>query len=200
MIVAETQQNTSYKLPPSGLVLGSLVRILDLGTQKVTWQGAVKMQRKVMFTFELHGDGYAMEDGKPMVQSKRYTLSLNQQSGLRADLESWAGKGLTDDQLKGFNLKDLLGKWAYLNLTHTERDGKTYCNIMGLNPVPSSVAKAGFPDIANPFVYLNLQEYDKAVFESLSDGLKKVIMESAEWQNCNGGAIATNEELNDIPF
>lgn len=87
-----------------------------------------------------------------------------------------------------------------MNLTHTDRDGKTYCNIMGLNPVPSSVAKAGFPPIANPFVYLNLQEYDNAVFESLSDGLKKVIMESAEWQNCNGGSIATNEELNDIPF
>jgi hypothetical protein len=198
MIVAETQQNTSYKLPPSGLVLGSLVRILDLGTQKVTWQGAVKMQRKVMFTFELHGDGYAMEDGKPMVQSKRYTLSLNQQSGLRADLESWAGKGLTDEQLKGFNLKDLLGKWAYLNLTHTDRDGKTYCNIMGLNPVPSNVAKAGFPPIANPFVYLNLQEYDNAIFESLSDGLKKVIMESAEWQNCN--VTGNSIEDDPIPF
>ena len=200
MIVAETQQNSSYKLPPSGLVLGTLVRILDLGTQKVTWQGAVKMQRKVMFTFELHGDGYAMDDGKPMIQSKRYTLSLNAQSGLRADLESWAGKGLTEEQLKGFNLKDLLGKWAYLNLTHTDRDGKTYCNIMGLNPVPSSVAKAGFPPIANPFVYLNLQEYDQAVFDGLSDGLKKVITESAEWQNRNGGSPNEPDELNDIPF
>jgi hypothetical protein len=198
MIVAETQQNTSYKLPPSGLVLGSLVRILDLGTQKVTWQGAVKMQRKVMFTFELHGDGYAMDDGKPMIQSKRYTLSLNAQSGLRADLESWAGKGLTEEQLKGFNLKDLLGKWAYLNLTHTERDGKSYCNIMGLNPVPSSVAKAGFPPIENPFVYLNLQEYNQAIFDGLSDGLKKVIMESAEWQNRN--AVGESIEDDPIPF
>jgi len=200
MIVAETQQNSNFKLPPSGLVLGSLVRILDLGTQKVTWQGAIKMQRKVMFTFELHGDGYAMDDGKPMIQSKRYTLSLNAQSGLRADLESWAGKGLSEEQLKGFNLKDLLGKWAYLNLTHTDRDGKTYCNIMGLNPVPSSVAKAGFPPIANPFVYLNLQEYDQTVFDGLSDGLKKVITESAEWQNRNGGSHNEPDELNDIPF
>ena len=198
MIVAETQQNSNFKLPPSGLVLGSLVRILDLGTQKVTWQGAVKMQRKVMFTFELHGDGYAMDDGKPMIQSKRYTLSLNAQSGLRADLESWAGKGLSEDQLKGFNLKDLLGKWAYLNLTHTDRDGKTYCNIMGLNPVPSSVAKAGFPPIANSFVYLNLQEYDQTVFDGLSDGLKKVITESAEWQNCN--VTSNSIEDDPIPF
>jgi hypothetical protein len=197
MIVAETSGPTDYKLPPSGLVLGTLIRILDLGTQKVNWQGTVKMQHKVMFTFELHGDGYTMDDGKPMIQSKRYTLSLNQQSGLRADLESWGGKGLTEEQLKGFNLKDLLGKWAYLNLTHTERDGKTYCNIMGLNPVPSSVAKAGFPEISNPFVYLNLNEYDQKVFEGLSDGLKKVIMESAEWQNRNE---TDAPELNDIPF
>ena len=200
MIVAETKGTSDYKLHPSGLAMGTLVRILDLGTQKVTWQGAVKMQRKVMFTFELHGEGYAMDDGKPMVQSKRYTLSLNQQSGLRADLESWAGKGLSEDQLKGFNLKDLLGKWAYLNLTHSEREGKTYCNIMGLNPVPSQVAKAGFPEIVNPFVYLNLQEYDKTIFDGLSDGLKKVIMESAEWQNCNGGSPNEPDELNDLPF
>ena len=198
MIVAETKGTSDYKLPPSGLVMGSLVRILDLGTQKVTWQGAVKMQRKVMFTFELHGEGYQMDDGKPMVQSKRYTLSLNQQSGLRADLESWAGKGLTEEQLKGFNLKDLLGKWAYLNLTHTERDGKTYCNIMGLNPVPSSVAKAGFPPIANSFVYLNLQEYDQTIFDGLSDNLKKVISESAEWQNRN--ALCESIEDDPIPF
>jgi len=199
MIVAETKGSSDYKLPPSGLVLGTLVRILDLGTQKVTWQGAVKMQRKVMFTFELHGEGYQMDDGKPMVQSKRYTLSLNQQSGLRADLESWAGKGLTEDQLKGFNLKDLLGKWAYLNLTHTDRESKTYCNIMGLNPIPSQVAKAGFPEIVNPFVYLNLQEYDQKVFDGLSDGLKKVISESAEWQNCNG-EIDNSIDDDPIPF
>lgn len=197
MIVAETVGNSDYKLPPSGLVLGALVRVIDLGTQKVTWQGAVKMQHKVMFTFELHGDGYTMDDGKPMVQSKRYTLSLNQQSGLRADLESWGGKGLTEEQLKGFNLKDLLGKWAYLNLTHTDREGKTYCNVMGLNPVPSSVAKVGFPPIANPFVYLNLKEFDQQVFDGLSEGLKKVIMESAEWQNRDA---VEAPELNDIPF
>jgi len=36
--------------------------------------------------------------------SKRYTMSLGEQSTLRKDLESWRGKKFTPEELQGFDL------------------------------------------------------------------------------------------------
>ena len=121
MIIRENRTESTFKIPPSGSFLGRLYRILDLGTQKVEWQGAIKMQRKLMFSFELHGednDGQALttNDGKPLMISKRYTMSLGEQSTLRKDLESWRGKKFTAEELLGFDLNVLLGKFACVML------------------------------------------------------------------------------------
>ena len=44
MIITGNTSSKEFKLPPAGLHLARLYRIIDLGTQKVEWQGVVKMQ------------------------------------------------------------------------------------------------------------------------------------------------------------
>jgi hypothetical protein len=210
MIIRENRTESTFKLPPSGSHLGRLYRILDLGTQKVEWQGAIKMQRKLMFSFELHGednDGQALttNDGKPLMISKRYTMSLGEQSTLRKDLESWRGKKFTAEELLGFDLNVLLGKLAMCNVTHNDREGKTYANLSGLSQVPAALKKMPEPTGVNDLMIFSLDAFDQAKFDSLSDGLKDIIKKSAEWRGTNGEeeankavAIATLDD--DMPF
>jgi hypothetical protein len=210
MIIRENRTESTFKLPPSGSHLGRLYRILDLGTQKVEWQGAIKMQRKLMFSFELHGednDGQALttNDGKPLMISKRYTMSLGEQSTLRKDLESWRGKKFTAEELLGFDLNVLLGKLAMCNVTHNDREGKTYANLSGLSQVPAALKKMPEPTGVNELMIFSLDAFDQAKFDSLSDGLKDIIKKSAEWRGTNGEeeankavAIATLDD--DMPF
>jgi hypothetical protein len=191
MIIRENRTESTFKLPPSGSHLGRLYRILDLGTQKVEWQGAIKMQRKLMFSFELHGednDGQALttNDGKPLMISKRYTMSLGEQSTLRKDLESWRGKKFTAEELLGFDLNVLLGKFAMCNVTHNDREGKTYANLSGLSQVPAALKKMPEPIGVNELMIFSLDAFDQAKFDSLSDGLKDIIKKSAEWRGTNG--------------
>jgi hypothetical protein len=210
MIIRENRTESTFKIPPSGSFLGRLYRILDLGTQKVEWQGAIKMQRKLMFSFELHGednDGQALttNDGKPLMISKRYTMSLGEQSTLRKDLESWRGKKFTAEELLGFDLNVLLGKFAMCNVTHNDREGKTYANLSGLSQVPAALKKLPEPVGVNDLMIFSLDAFDQAKFDSLSDGLKDIIKKSAEWRGTNGEeeankAVAAATLDDDMPF
>lgn len=194
MIIRETRTETTFKLPPSGSHLGRLYRILDLGTQKVEWQGAVKMQRKLMFSFELHGDDndgqpLTTPDNKPLMISKRYTMSLGEQSTLRKDLEAWRGKKFTGEELLGFDLQVLLGKFAMCNVTHNDREGKTYANLSGLSQVPAALKKMPEPNGVNDLMMFSLDEFNQAKFDGLSEGLKDIIKKSAEWRGISGEVL-----------
>ena len=139
-----------FRSPPAGSFLSRLYRIVDLGTQTTEWMGKKKMQRKIICMFELHGednDGQPLttDEGKPLIISKRYTMSLGEQSTLRKDLESWSGRKLTADELLGFDVSKLLGKFAMCNVTHNDRDGKTYANLSGLSQVPAAIKKLPEP-------------------------------------------------------
>jgi hypothetical protein len=168
------------------------------------------MQRKLMFSFELHGednDGQPLttNDGKPLMISKRYTMSLGEQSTLRKDLESWRGKKFTAEELLGFDLNVLLGKFAMCNVTHNDREGKTYANLSGLSQVPAALKKLPEPVGVNDLMIFSLDAFDQAKFDSLSDGLKDIIKKSAEWRGTNGEeeankAVAMATLDDDMPF
>lgn len=205
MIITGNTSTKEFKLPPAGLHLARLYRIIDLGTQKVEWQGVVKMQHKLMFTFELLGDDdLKMDDGKPLIISKRYTMSLGEQSTLRKDLEAWRGSKMTPEELKAFDLTQLLGKFAMANITLSERDGKNYANLSGLTQVPKAI-QATVPQGVNDTMIFDLSKFDQKLFDSLSDGIKKIIEQSAEYRGSKGDSVdEINKRINtiddDVPF
>ena len=143
MIISDNSKE--FKIAPAGLHMARLYSIIDLGHQSVEWAGESKIMHKVVLTWELHGDDDAglplkTDDGKPLIVSKRYTVSLGDQARLRQDLEAWSNKKMTAEDRKNFDLKNLLGKFCMVNITHSE-DGK-YANISGISPVPSALRSA----------------------------------------------------------
>jgi hypothetical protein len=212
-LVAKSEGSSSSFVPvPTGMHLARCYRIIDLGTQESTYMGNVKHLPKVMFQFEVHsedGEGNATvtSKGDPMTVSKNFTLTLAEKSTLRKDLQTWRGKDFTADELKGFELKNVLGQWAMISVVETENNGKTYTNIATINPVPSNIRKVGLPDGHNDLKLFSIADADLALFESFSDGLKDKIRKSPEWERLHGGpsvgsAPSANfdDMENDLPF
>ena len=85
--------NTSFEQPPTGSHVGRCISIIDLGTQRTTYEGEAQIKHQVILRWELSNE--LMESGehvgKPFTVSRFYTASLHEKSGLRKDLASWRG-------------------------------------------------------------------------------------------------------------
>jgi len=213
MIIAKQSSNATsdFKLPPAGSFVARLYRIIDIGTQTTEWMGKRKMQRKIIAMFELHGednDGQPLQtaEGKPLIVSKRYTLSLDEKATLRKDLEAWRGKAFTQEELDGFNLEVLLGKCCMVNVTHSTYDGKEYANIANISQVPAALKKLGEPKGVNELMIFTLDPLDQDKFKKLSECMQGVNKKTAEYRNTfepNAPAVtsAPSELIDDdIPF
>lgn len=173
-----------FKIAPAGNHLARLYSCIDLGHQSVDWKGETKIMHKVVLTWELHGEDdsgekLVTEDNKPLIVTKRYTVSLGDQSTLRKDLESWSGKKMTVEDRKNFDLKNLLGKFCMLSVVHSE-DGK-FANVSTISAVPSAMRNS-LPDGINPITHFWLQEFDQAKYDALPKYYKEKITESSEWR------------------
>jgi hypothetical protein len=204
MIITDTQRD--FKIAPAGLHMARLYSIIDLGHQATEWAGETKIMHKVVLTWELHGNDnddqpLQTDDKKPLIVSKRYTVSLGDQARLRQDLEAWSNKKMTPEDRKNFDLKNLLGKFCMVNITHSE-DGK-YANISGISPVPSALRNAQ-PEGVNLTKIFWLQDYKQDDYDALPKYYKEKIAESSEWRGQK--AREANEpksddtNLDDIPF
>jgi hypothetical protein len=196
-LVVKDSSTSSFIPVPPGMHLARCYRIIDLGTQKSEYMGNVKNVKKVMIQFEVHsedseGNSLTTSDGKPMTMSKNYTAILAEKAALRKDLEAWRGKPFTDAEKNGFELKNILGQWAMITVGQSENNGKTYTNILNINPVPANLKKAGLPDGYNELKIFSIDEADMELFESFSDGLKDKIRLSPEWERLHGKATYDN--------
>jgi hypothetical protein len=212
MAVIAANNGGDFKPTPQGNHIGRCYRVIDLGTHKREYQGKPKgAARKVMIAWELLGEDeegapLKMEDGRPLSISKRYTLSLGEKANLRSDLEAWRGRAFTDDELAGFDLKQLLGVYAMVNVKHEKKDAKTYANVAGLAPLPKAMRETR-PAPVNPPQFFDVTEPDMAMFEKFSDNMKELINSCHEWNKETANAAAQRQENggvsgmdDDIPF
>lgn len=205
----------NFERCPPGVHLARCYRIVDLGTQKSEYMGQPKFLHKIMIGWEIHGTDdngtpIRMQDGRPFAIFKNYTLSWSEKANLRLDLQSWRGKPFTQEEMRRFDLKNVLGAWCMLNVIEREKDGKTYTNINGVTPVPGVIKQAGMPEAVNKNELFNLQEPNMEMFNGFSDNLKAKISASPEWQRLQGKAetpaakpskpSAFEEEDDSIPF
>jgi hypothetical protein len=214
MIITGTNSDRKqFQIAPAGTHLARLYRIIDLGTQMREYEGKVTMSRKAKFFFELHGEdaeGKALTttDGKPLIQSREYTVSLNEKANLRRDLEAWRGKAFSEDELKGFDISNILGHFCMVNISHRQKGDMTYADLKGVSAVPSIYKKQGLPEGINTTMIFNLDKFDETMFDSLSENIKETIKKSPEYrsigeqskayQEASGGSVADMD--NDIPF
>jgi hypothetical protein len=151
-----------------------------------------------------------MKDGRPFAIFKNYTLSWSEKANLRLDLQSWRGKAFTQEEMRKFDLKNVLGAWCMLNvIERAGQNGKTYSNVDSVAPVPAMIKQNGLPAAVNDNEMFNLQDPDMAIFANFSDHLKAKIQSSPEWEKLkdlspalaqSAKSIAYDDGDSDIPF
>ena len=201
-----------FEAAPAGLHLGRLYQILHVGTSQSEWQGEIKMENKIIFQFELHGEDdsgkpLVATNGKPYIVNKYYNLTMHEKSKLRAHLTSWLK--INFDELaknkEAFNFKKLLGQFAMVNVV-LSANGKTA--IDSLLPVPAVYLKAGLPEGVNEVFMFEVLNFDQEKFEKLSQGRKEMVLKSFEYRSIQEGKkpkqtdpVESDDFSNDsIPF
>ena len=177
--------------------------LFDLGTsyQEGMFAGD---RHQVVIMWEVPGELIEVErDGRrvtlPRAISKRYTLSLNEKSNLRKDLQAWRGKAFTDDELRGFDLKNVLGKGCQLQIIHTtNQQGFVRAKIAAIMALPKG--QSATPP-ANLLGYYSFAD-GGAVPESAPPWIVEEMKKSHEWKAMAGqqGATASTITEEDIPF
>jgi hypothetical protein len=149
------------------------IRIIDLGTQVKTFEGKEIIKREVLFVWELPTE--LLQDGEragmPYTVSKFYRQSLHEKSSLRHDLMTW--------------LQDKYGAWEATG------DPKLLLGLACLVTVAGGRVQAVIkptkgmtvPKVVHPTVYFSLDdgEFDRSIYESLTDGVKNIIANSPEF-------------------
>lgn len=179
MILSDTG-GTSFEQPPTGSHAARCIAVIDLGTQRTTYEGEAQIKRQVIVRWELSNELMTEGDhkGKPFTVSKFYTASLHEKAGLRKDLQSWRGRDFTADELKGFDLKNVLGQPCMLSVGLSEKGKAKVTSVMGL-PKGMTV-----PHQVNPSFHFSLaaEQYREADYEVLSKGFKEMVTASPEYQ------------------
>ena len=136
MKIGYTKQADTDDLHPAGAFAAVCTRVLDLGDQESTWNGETKVRPMLRVYWQTeHG-----------VVSRRYTASMYERSALRRDLESWRGKRFTDQEADAFDTDSILKQPALLTVMHRESNGRTFANVGGVAPLPSSMSAPEPPE------------------------------------------------------
>ena len=156
-LIAKDKGGGDFTPIPEDLHLAVCYGIWDIGTQfSERWGKAV---HKVVIVWEIPGcRGEFEQDGVkkdlPRAISKRYTLSLHKKADLRKDLESWRGRKFSDEELKGFDVKKLLGVPCQIQVLHTKNEDKVYVNIAAITKAPAGTKIT--PE--NPLKFFSFEE------------------------------------------
>lgn len=192
----------------AGTYTATCYRFIDKGTHQTEYQGQQKTRREIMIGWEIANE--FMDDGKPFTISKTYTWSMAEKATLRKDLEAWRGKPFVADDFKGpnrFNTKKLIGVPCTLTVSAQEgRDGKEYTKVTAVGQVMKGMKP---PALINRTAYLSLDaaDFDRDVFNDLSDKLRETIAKSPEYLALTQGEYSNEyrgadraPEDQDIPF
>lgn len=143
--------------------------VIDAGTYQAVCYGVVAVgtlpsnnpafaaKPKIIIIWELPNEraDFGEKKNQPRAISSRYTLSLHKKATLRKVLESWRGKGFTDEEASSFEIDKLIGANCLLNVIHNTSGDKTYANVATVSPLAKGMVK--FTN-ENPRLYFNLAE------------------------------------------
>jgi hypothetical protein len=167
-----------FELAPEGTHPARCYRIIDLGTQQTEYKkGELKLQKKVILTFELLGEE-KMEDDKPFSINQEYTASLADKAKLRAHLESWRGKAFNEAELSGFDIRKLLVVPCLVTVTHKiSGAGNKYAIV---NNVTKPISGMTVADGVNPQTYFEIEQYGTEAFTTLPEWIQKKVLVAKE--------------------
>lgn len=181
MILSENQKS-DYKPIDEGTYVAVCCHLIDIGDHYSEQYD--KSQHKCLVNFELFDAGTVQVDDREVNRtlSSRYTMSFNKKSTLRKDLRAWRGREFTDEELKRFDLKNILGAYCQLGIIHqTSGNGNIYANIASIMSLPKGFAK---PEQTNTMLYWDFEESEigDSVWQLIPEWVRKIIEESETYQ------------------
>ena len=152
--------------------------LVDLGMQKNETYG--NTSRKVLIGWQIPDETVEINgEAQPRTTSKRYTMSLNENANLRADLAAWRGRDFTQQELSAFDLRNIVGAPCLINIIHKDNNGKRYANISSIMALPKGMPKPQM--IGNPTIF-DLDEDPVSDVEKLPKWIAEVIYKSDTYQ------------------
>ena len=209
MIAKENQNPRPSREPISaGMHQARCYGLFDLGTHYD--EKFLKEKRELIIMWEVPGERIQIErEGKTLDLArtipKKYTLSLHEKARLRHDLESWRGRPFTTDELGGFDMKAILGKPCLLNITHVQKDDKTYANVGAITPLMKGMNAT---EQENPSASFSFDDGSNVFPESMPEWVCDIAAKSKEWvaiedkKKAPAAAPAPKEQAKDenVPF
>jgi hypothetical protein len=191
-----------FKPVPAGNHVGVCSMVIDFGKQKIQsamFGESVKHQVYVAWELPHETIEWTDKDGHersgPMRIGRTYTLSLHENAALRGDLESWRGRPFTEEERKGFDIARLAGVPAMVNVTHEEKNGKTYANVAAVTPLPKGMERPQLSDAALVYDDENPRAYDH-----LPEWAQKKVDAQVKEEPQREPAMADGDLNDDIPF
>jgi hypothetical protein len=177
-IIATDNGGKEFQRLEPGMHQAVCSHVIDLGEQ----DGQFGKKHQVAICWETVDK---MSDGRPFMQSKIYTLSLNEKATLRHHLEMWRGSAFTVQELAGFDIEALQGVNCYLSVMDRPKGDKIYTEITAINKLPANVTKIVPVGQAAPAWILKIKD-------------KGVPMDKNGWPVEQPDPIP--EDNNDLPF
>lgn len=201
-IIAEKKEGGNFQQVEPGMYPARCYSMIEIGTIETEFNGEKKKAHKVAITWELPTETAVFKEEKgpePFVVSKTYTLSMHEKSTLRKDLESWRGKGYTEEEARRFDITKLLGQPCNLNVIHVpgaKEPNKTYVQVASISPLMKGQV---CPPQVNPTKVLSYDAFNWEVFDALSEYMKDKIKSSDEYQKLVEPQ-ATHTSSDDLPW
>lgn len=205
-ILATDTGGKDFKKVPPGAHFAICNMVVDCGLQEGFQK---KPQHKIYIRWEVPDERVAYEkDGKaiegPCSIGRFYTLSLSEKANLRKDLENWRGRTFTEDELKGFDIENVLGKPCQIMVTHDQSGTKTYANVTGLMGVSKDQKeRASKAKPENEPISFSLDDPDEKKFGRLPNWLQEKINERMSPADMKPAPLASKKDDefdDDIPF
>jgi len=215
-IIAQQTNNGGGQTVPAGTHVARCYQIIHIGTIPDTFQGEDRLVDKVRLVFELPLETADFGKGEqPFSIGRDFTLSMHEKSGLRAFVQSWLGKSMSDSDAAKFDIGTLLGKEAMVSVMHrTANTGRTYADLKGASPLAKGMTCP--PQVNSAF----LLDYDSEDFDlrfkMLPEWLQNKVSSSAEFSQRldraadqmnnakamleQSGLVQSTDDTDDMPF
>ena len=155
-LIVKNTGNSDFVILEAGVYIGTVVSLVDIGEQYSEKYG--NYTRNVIISWELAGVTVEINgETKPRIISKEYNMSFNEKAHLRKDLESFRGRKFNNDELSGFDLRNILNKSCQLQIINLTKGDKVFANIGAIMSLSKGTPA---PTILSTITFIDLDDKD----------------------------------------
>lgn len=209
--VSDTGGGGDFTPVPEGTHFAVCDMVVDLGKQRTTYMGDTTIKHQVYIRWQIPAERVEWTDGEgvkkegPAVIGKVYTASLSEKANLRKDLQAWRGRAFTEEELRKFDIANLIGAPATISVTHKPREsGGVYANVTSIGGLPKGMDKPQVEGEALVYGDETPNSYDrlpKWIKEKVDAQVRDVPADRHDERNPPPAEYADlDDDMSDVPF